>query len=342
MAREGGIDLSVDLAGIRMKNPVMTASGTFGYGREYAELVDLTALGAIVVKGTSLEPWDGNPPPRTVETASGMLNSVGLENPGVEHFLRADLPWLRSFGTPVIVNVVGRTVEEYAEVARRLDGAPGVSGLEANVSCPNVKEGGLAFGADPRAVEAVVRAMKRVTSLPIIVKLTPNVTDVTLTARAAEAAGADAVSLVNTLVGMAIDVEGCRPVLARGVGGLSGPAIKPVALAMVYRVASAVTVPVVGMGGIWTGTDAVEFLMAGAMAVAVGTATLVDPKRPLAVVAEVAEFMAAHGYSRVPELVGRANPGFAASERWGIGPPTFGQGETPGRPTAVKRRTTGR
>ncbi|MCL6580852.1 MAG: dihydroorotate dehydrogenase [Firmicutes bacterium] len=315
MARESGVDLSVDLAGVRMKNPVMTASGTFGYGREYAGLVDLAALGAIVVKGTSLEPWDGNPPPRTVETASGMLNSIGLENPGVEHFLREDLPWLRSFGTPVIVNVVGRTVEEYAEVARRLDGAPGVSGLEANVSCPNVKEGGLAFGADPRAVEAVVRAMKRATSLPLIVKLTPNVTDVTLTARAAEAAGADAVSLVNTLVGMAIDVETCRPVLARGVGGLSGPAIKPVALAMVYRVAAAVTVPVVGMGGIWTGTDAVEFLMAGATAVAVGTATLVDPRRPLAVAAEVAEFMAGHGYSRVPELVGRANPGFAAAKR---------------------------
>lgn len=311
-------DLTVSFAGLRLKNPVMTASGTFGYGREYAGLIDISALGAVVVKGTSLEPWVGNPPPRTVETASGMLNSIGLENPGVDHFLRVDLPCLARFGTPVIVNVVGRTAAEYAEVARRLDGAPGVAALEANISCPNVKEGGLAFGADPDAAESLVAGMRKATSLPLIVKLTPNVTDVTVLARRVVEAGADAVSLINTLVGMAIDPETARPILARGTGGLSGPAVKPVALAMVYRVAAAVAVPVIGMGGIWTGRDAVEFLMAGASAVAVGTAVFVDPGRPLAIVSEMAGFMARHGYAHVGEMVGRANPGFAGSppEPW--------------------------
>ncbi len=306
----GDPDLRVTVAGVKMKNPVMTASGTLGYGREYAGLVDLTALGAIVVKGVSLEPWTGNPPPRTVETPAGMLNSIGLENPGVTHVLAEDLPYLAGFGVPVIVNVVGRAAGEYSEVARRLTGAPGVAAIEVNISCPNVEEGGLSFGADPDIAADLVAGVRRATSLPVIVKLTPNVTDIVTLARRVTEAGADAVSLINTLVGLAIDPDACRPVLARATGGLSGPAIKPVALAAVYKVAAAVAVPVVGMGGIWTGRDAVEFLMAGASAVAVGTATFADPRAPIRVVSEIAGFMAGHGYGRVCEMVGRANPGF--------------------------------
>ncbi len=310
-------DLGVSLAGIPLANPVLTASGTFGYAREYAGLVDLGAIGAIVVKGVSLEPWPGNPPPRTVETASGMLNAIGLENPGVDHFIDTDLPYLAGLGVPIIVNVVGRTPAEYAEVARRLTGPAGVAGLEANISCPNVKEGGLSFGADPDIAAGLVAGMRRVTGLPLIVKLTPNVTDIVTLAHRVVDAGADGLSLINTLVGMAIDPEACRPVLANGTGGLSGPAIKPVALALVYRVAAAVTVPIVGMGGIFTGRDAVEFLMVGASAVAVGTATFIDPGAPARVAREIAGFMAGHGYARVHEMVGRANPGFLGSGRGG-------------------------
>jgi dihydroorotate dehydrogenase (NAD+) catalytic subunit len=300
------LDLGVTVAGIRMQNPVMTASGVFGYGREYAGLVDLRDLGAIVVKGTSLEPRKGNPPPRTVETAAGLLNSVGLANPGVDYFLEVDLPWLRGFGVPVIVNVVGHTIADYAEMARRLDGVPGVAALEANISCPNVQEGGLAFGADPTAAGLVVAAMRKATALPLIAKLTPNVADVSVVARAVVEAGADAVSLINTLVGLAIDLEGRKPILARGVGGLSGPAVKPVALAAVYRVASTLSVPIIGMGGIWTGRDAAEFIMAGASAVAVGTAVFVDPAAPTRVASELGEFMAANGFLRVRDFVGLA------------------------------------
>lgn len=305
-------DLSVVVAGIRMKNPVMTASGTFGYGREYSDFVDLRALGAIVVKGVSLEPWEGNPPPRTVETRGGLLNSIGLENPGLERFLAEELPSLAGFGVPVIVNVVGRTPEEYAEVARRLGSAPGVAGLEANISCPNVEAGGLAFGTDPDRAADLVAGMRRATELPLIVKLSPNVADVAVLARSVVRAGADAVSLINTLVGLAIDPEARRPVFARGTGGLSGPAVKPVALAAVYRVAAAVRVPVIGLGGIMTGRDAVEFLMAGASAVAVGTAAFIDPGAPVRVAGEIADFMVTHGYGRVTDLVGLANPGFRA------------------------------
>jgi len=322
-----GPDLSVTVAGLRLRTPVMTASGTFGYGREYAGLLDLSELGAIVVKGTSLEPWSGNPPPRTVETAAGLLNSIGLENPGVECFLENDLPWLSGLGVPIIVNVVGRTAAEYVDLARRLDGAPGVSALEANISCPNVKEGGLAFGADPAVAGDLVTGMRRATRLPLIVKLTPNITDVAALARRVVEAGADAVSLINTLVGMAIDPEAGRPILARGTGGLSGPAVKPVALAMVYRVAAAVTVPVIGMGGIWTGRDAVEFLMAGASAVAVGTALFVDPEAPLRIAREIGDFMAGQGYGKVGEMVGLANTGFCGRrpESWADRPDQEGR-----------------
>jgi dihydroorotate dehydrogenase (NAD+) catalytic subunit len=305
-----GPDLGVTVAGIKMRNPVMIASGVFGYGREYADLIDLSTLGAIVVKGTSLDPREGNPPPRTVETAAGMLNSIGLQNPGVDYFLKVDLPWLRGFDVPVIVNVVGDTVEDYAKMADRLEGVPGVAALEANISCPNVDKGGLAFGADPVAAGSVVAAMRRATSLPLIVKLTPNVTDITAIAKEAVAAGADAISLINTLVGMAIDLETKQPVLARGIGGLSGPAIKPVALAAVYRVAAAVAVPIIGMGGLWTGRDAAEFLMAGASAVAVGTAIFADPSAPVRVAAELGEFMTERSFGRVADMVGLANKGF--------------------------------
>jgi len=305
-----GPDLGVTVAGVKMRNPVMIASGVFGYGREYADLIDLSTLGAIVVKGTSWNPREGNPPPRTVETAAGMLNSIGLHNPGVDYFLSVDLPWLRGFDVPVIVNVVGDTVEDYAKMAGRLEGVAGVAALEANISCPNVDKGGLAFGADPAAAGSVVAAMRRATSLPLIVKLTPNVTDITAVAKEAVAAGADAISLINTLVGMAIDLETRQPVLARGTGGLSGPAIKPVALAAVYRVAAAVTVPIIGMGGLWTGRDAAEFLMAGASAVAVGTAVFADPAAPGRVVAELGEFMFERGFERVADMVGLANKGF--------------------------------
>jgi dihydroorotate dehydrogenase (NAD+) catalytic subunit len=319
--------LSVTVAGLRLRTPVMTASGTFGYGREYAGLLDLSGLGAIVVKGTSLEPWSGNPPPRTVETAAGLLNSIGLDNPGVEGFLENDLPWLSNLGVPIIVNVVGRTAAEYADLARRLDGVPGVSALEANISCPNIKEGGLAFGADPAAAGDLVAGMRRATRLPLIVKLTPNITDVASLARRVVEAGADAVSLINTLVGMAIDPEAGRPILARGTGGLSGPAVKPVALAMVYRVAAAVTVPVIGMGGIWTGRDAVEFLMAGASAVAVGTALFVDPEAPVRIAREIGGFMAGQGYGKVGEMVGLANTGFCGRrpESWAARPDLEGR-----------------
>ncbi len=322
----GPAGLGVIVAGVKMTSPVMTASGTFGYGREYAGLVDIAKLGAVVVKGTSLEPWTGNPPPRTVETAAGMLNSIGLENPGVEHVLREELPWLAVFGVPIIVNIVGRTVDEYAEVARRLEGAPGVAALEANISCPNVKEGGLAFGADPGSAAAVVEAVRRASSLPLIVKLTPNVSDVAALARSVVDAGADAVSLINTLVGMAIDAETGRPLLPRETGGLSGPAVKPVALAMVYRVAQAVAVPVIGMGGIRTGRDAVEFLMAGASAVAVGTAVFIDPQAPLRVAEEIAGFLDRRGLRHVRDLVGLANARFVGRPPEPWTPPAPGAG----------------
>lgn len=300
------VDLRVNLAGLELASPVVTASGTFASGREFADFVDLSRLGAIVTKGVSLVPWAGNASPRIAETASGMLNSIGLQNPGVEAFVAKDLAWLadNAASTPVIVNVSGHSVAEYAAVVERLEREPGVAAYELNISCPNVDAGGMAFGTDCVAAAEVVSACRPKTSRPLIVKLSPNVTDIVSIARSVEAVGADAVSLINTLLGMAIDADTRRPKLARVVGGLSGPAIKPVALRMVWQVASAVEIPVVGMGGIFTAEDAVEFLLAGATAVAIGTANFTDPTSVTRVVDGLAEFCHARGVDRVADLIG--------------------------------------
>ena len=302
--RVTSVDLSVDLAGLRLRNPVMTASGTFASGREYAEFVDLSRLGAVVTKGVSLDAWAGNESPRVAETASGMLNSIGLQNPGVEAFCARDLAWLAGRRVPVVVNVSGHSLEEYARVVERLESEAGVAAYEVNISCPNVDEGGMAFGISCAPAAAVTAAVRAVTKRPLIVKLSPNVTDITEIARAVEDAGADGVSLVNTLLGMAIDAETRRPKLARAVGGLSGPAIKPVALRMVWQVARAVSVPVIGVGGIMTGEDAVEFLLAGASAVQVGTANFVDPTSTMRVLDGLTEYCVRHGVARVSDLIG--------------------------------------
>lgn len=300
-------NLAINLAGIPMKNPVMTASGTFGYGPEYADFVDLNRLGAVVVKGITLEPRPGNPPPRTVETPAGMLNAIGLENPGAEAFIAKKLPYLRQFDVPVIVNLNARSVEEFATIARIFDEAEGVHGLEVNISCPNVKEGGMLFSAEPEAAHEAVCAVREQTAKPVIVKLSPNVTDIRRLARRVVDAGADAVSLINTLVGMVIDVENRRPFLANRTGGLSGPAVRPVAVRMVWEVFQAVEVPLVGMGGIMTAHDALEFILAGATAVAVGTANFVNPRATLDVIEGLAAYLEEHQIADVRELVGAAH-----------------------------------
>lgn len=297
--------LAVELAGLKLQNPVMPASGTFGFGEEYSRYVDLNALGALVTKSITLEPRLGNSPPRVVETPAGLLNSIGLQNPGLEVFIREKMPFLRRFKPPIIVNIAGSTVEEYVELARRLEKVPGVAALEVNISCPNVKEGGMAFGSDPRQAARVIKAVRQATSLPIIAKLTPNVTDIVAVARAVEEAGADALSLINTLTGMAVNWEKRRPVLGNIVGGLSGPAIKPVALYAVWRVARAVKVPIIGMGGIMTATDALEFLLVGARAVAVGTANLVSPRAILEIIEGLREYLREHNIGDINEIVGR-------------------------------------
>lgn len=304
-------DLSTEICGITFKNPVWTASGCFNYGREFAQIFPLAELGAICVKGTSTEPWHGNPGTRVVETPGGMLNAIGLQNPGIDHFLQVDWPWLQEQRATVIVNIVGRTIEEYVAVARRLEGS-GVAAVELNISCPNVKEGGLAFGTSLKGAADVTAAVRRATTLPLMVKLSPNVTNIVDFARAVEDAGADAVTVINTLLGMAIDIRRKRPVLGNLFGGLSGPAVKPVALRMVWQVAGAVKIPVVGIGGIMTGEDAVEFLMAGARAVQVGTACFVDPVAPLKVIDTIRGFMEQEGYERVADLVGAARPATGA------------------------------
>ena len=300
------IDMSVRLGKLELRNPILTASGTFASGREFADFVDLGRLGAIVTKGVSSEPWPGNACPRVAETASGMLNSIGLQNPGAEAFATRDLVWLaeHAAATPVIVNVGGHSVDDYVRVIERLEREPRVDAYEVNISCPNVDAGGMAFGTDCASAGSVTRACRAVTERTLIVKLSPNVTDITEIARSVEAEGADAVSLINTLLGMAIDAEKRRPKLARIVGGLSGPAIKPVALRMVWQTANAVSVPIVGMGGVANATDAVEFLLAGATAVAVGTANFVDPTATERVIDGLAEYCHRHGVARVSDLIG--------------------------------------
>lgn len=300
--------LETNLAGIKMKTPVMTGSGTFGFGEEYAEFLDLSQIGAIVVKGTTLKPRSGNRGIRIAETPSGMLNCIGLENPGADVFLQQILPRIRQFGAPVIVNISGGSAEEYGELAAKLD-VDGVAALELNISCPNVKEGGIAFGTSERSAAAVTEQVKRQTRKPVIVKLSPNVTDIVSMAKAVEDAGADVISLINTLVGMAIDIRSWRPVLGNVVGGLSGPAVKPVALRMVWQVAQNVKVPVIGMGGIMTAEDAIEFLLAGACAVAVGTANFVDPRTVQTVAEGIAAYLKERNLHHVSELVGKLQTG---------------------------------
>jgi len=297
-------DLRVNVGGIRMANPVMTASGTFGYGAEFQDFVDLDRLGAIIVKGLSLAPARGNPPPRIVETPCGMLNAIGLENVGLEAFLSEKMPFLRTLTVPVIVNLYGRSIDEYAELAARLDDQADIAGLEINISCPNVKAGGVAFGVDPEAAAQVVAAVRRSTRRPVMVKLSPNVTDITAIARRVEDAGADAISLINTLTGMAVDIASRRPRLANITGGLSGPAIRPVALRMVWQVASAVRIPVVGIGGIMSAEDALEFLIVGATAVQVGTANFVNPSATVAIIDGIAAYLEEQKMAGIEALIG--------------------------------------
>lgn len=304
MADDRPISLAVDLGPLRLKNPVMVASGTFGYGQEYAALVPPEQLGGVVVKGISLEPRSGNPPPRIWETCGGMLNSIGLQNVGLRGFLEEKLPWLRPLQVPVIVNLFGNTVEEYGELAAALDGQEGIDALEVNISCPNVKAGGMAFGSDPEMVFQVVSAVRTKTNLPVITKLTPNVTDITVAARAAEDAGTDILSLINTVAGMAVDVQTRRPRLANVVGGLSGPAIKPIALRMVWQVVQVSSVPVIGLGGIVSVEDALEFLIVGAKAIQVGTANFVDPQITLKIISGLEDYLRQQGLTDINEIIG--------------------------------------
>ena len=297
------MNMKVDLCGVTLNNPVMTASGTFGSGAEYAEFVDLNKLGAVVTKGVANVPWPGNPTPRVAEVYGGMLNAVGLQNPGIDLFVERDIPFLKQFDTKIMVNVCGHSTEEYIEVVERLRDQP-VDLLEINISCPNVKEGGIAFGQDPKAVEAITKEMKKHAAQPVIMKLSPNVTDITEMARAAEAGGADGLSLINTITGMKIDINRQKFVLANKTGGMSGPAIKPVAVRMVYQVANAVDVPIIGMGGISTAEDALEFIMAGATAGSVGTANFINPATTLEVVDGIKTYMERHQINDINELIG--------------------------------------
>lgn len=297
-------DLSVKIGNLRLKNPVMTASGTFGYGLEYADFVNLADLGGIIVKGTTLNPREGNPYPRMAETAQGMLNCVGLQNKGVDYFCTHIYPLIKDVDTAMIVNVSGNSPEDYAACAARINELPGIPAIELNISCPNVKQGGMAFGTSPEGAASVVRAVRAAYDKTLIVKLSPNVTSITDIALAVQDAGADAVSLINTLMGMAIDAERRKLVLSIGTGGLSGPAVKPVALRMVYQVAHAVHIPVIGLGGISSATDAVEFLLAGASAVQIGTANFIDPSVSVKVVRGIDDYLVRHGFASVSDIVG--------------------------------------
>ena len=297
------MNTKVNLAGVELKNPVMTASGTFGSGAEYGEMVDLNRLGAVVTKGVANIPWPGNPTPRIAETYGGMINAIGLQNPGYEVFAKRDIPYLKQFDTKIIVNVCGKTTEDYIDVVEKLSDEP-VDMLEINISCPNVKEGGIAFGQDPKAVEAITREVKKYAKQPVIMKLSPNVTDITVMARAAEAGGADVLSLINTLTGMKIDIHKRTFAVANRTGGLSGPAIKPVAVRMVYQAANAVKLPIIGMGGIMNADDAIEFILAGATAVSVGTANFHNPYATVEIVKGIEDYIAKYHVEDISELVG--------------------------------------
>lgn len=297
------INTAVNIAGVEMKNPVTTASGTFGSGKEFAEFVDLNMLGAVTVKGVADQPWKGNNSPRIAETYGGMLNSVGLQNPGANYFIENDIPFLRQFDTKIIVNLCGHSIQEYCDVAERMSQAD-VDLFELNISCPNVSEGGITFGTDPKMAERVVSEVKKYAKKPMIVKLTPNVTDITEIARGAEAGGADGISLINTLLGMKIDIHKRKPVLANKVGGFSGPAIKPVAVRMVYQVAKATSLPIIGMGGISTWEDAIEFIMAGATGIAVGTANFTNPFATVEIVKGIEEYMQTNDIKSLGEIRG--------------------------------------
>ena len=297
------MNMSVNIAGVEWKNPVTVASGTFGSGAEYSEFTDLNQLGAVTTKGVANVPWSGNPTPRVAEVYGGMLNAVGLQNPGIELFCKRDIPFLKQYDTKIIVNVCGHSTEEYVEVVKRLADEP-VDMLEINISCPNVKEGGIAFGQDPKAVEAITREMKKYAKQPIIMKLSPNVTDITEMARAAEAGGADALSLINTITGMKIDVHRRKFVLANKTGGMSGPAVHPVAVRMVYQTAHAVQIPIIGMGGIMTAEDAIEMILAGATAISVGTANFVNPKATMEIVDGIETYMKQYHVEDINELIG--------------------------------------
>ena len=299
---------SVNLAGVELKNPVMTASGTFGSGAEYSEFVDLKELGAVVTKGVANVPWPGNPTPRIAEVYGGMLNAIGLQNPGIDVFCERDIPFLKQFDTKIVVNVCGRTTEDYCEVVERLTSEP-VDLLEINISCPNVKEGGIAFGQDPKAVEAITREVKKYAKQPIIMKLSPNVTDITEMARAAEAGGADVLSLINTLTGMKIDIERQKFAIANKTGGMSGPAVKPIAVRMVYQVYEAVDIPIVGMGGVSTAEDVLELMLAGATAVGVGAANLVEPCACRKIIQDLPAAMERYGIQQLTDIIGGAHHG---------------------------------
>lgn len=297
------MNTKVKLAGVTLKNPVMTASGTFGSGAEYAEFVDLNKLGAVVTKGVASVPWEGNPTPRVAETYGGMLNAVGLQNPGIDLFVERDIPFLTKYDTKIIVNVCGRTTEDYCEVVKRLASQP-VDMLEINISCPNVKEGGIAFGQDPKAVEMITREVKKYAKQPVIMKLSPNVTDIAEMARAAQAGGADVLSLINTITGMKIDIHKKQFVLANKTGGMSGPAIHPVAVRMVYEVSQAVSLPIIGMGGIMTAEDAIEMMLAGATAVSVGTANFRNPGVTMEILQGMKDYLEDQGIEKIKDLVG--------------------------------------
>lgn len=299
--------MEVKIAGIKLKNPVMTASGTFGYGQEYAHFVDLNKLGAMILKGITLKPKMGNSPPRVIETPSGMLNAIGLQNVGVEVLIKEKLPYLKKFNTPVVINISGNTIEEYMELARRLEEvseAAGVAGLEVNISCPNVKKGGMVWGTNAQSTYKIISSVRKSTSLPLIVKLTPNVTDIKTIAQAAEEAGADAISLINTLVGMAVDIDSLKPKLANVSGGLSGPALKPVALWLVWQVFQTVNIPVIGIGGIIKVEDALEFIIAGARAIEIGMANFVNPGATIEIIEGIEKYLIENNIKDINELVG--------------------------------------